>query len=173
MGPARFHCATLLLKSQDQYFRRIQCVFQPNLHFEREENHDRIVAIILELEFGRASTQLGSTEALLPSPPPTPPSAPPLEAPSSSSLSTDHESFDEWRRKIQQELGQVTMITIFMNYATNYSNRPKRSRIVSAISMRRVESSHNQCNMTFITLQRAISLWLDGVSFRDGTWPYD
>ena len=77
----------------------------------REENHDRIVAIILELEFGRASTQLGSTEALLPSPPPTPPSAPPLEV-SSSSLSTDHESFDEWRRKIQQELGQVTMNTV-------------------------------------------------------------
>ena len=156
------------------------CVFQPNIPLQhgREENHDRIVAIILELEFGRASTQLGSTEALLPSPPPTPPSAPPLEAPSSSSLSTDHESFDEWRRKIQQELGQVTMITIFMNYATNDANRPKRSRIVSAmcnlnISMSRVERSHNQCNMTFITLQRATSLWLDGVSFRDGTWPYD
>ena len=50
----------------------------------------------------------------------------------------------------------------------NDANRPKRSRIVSAmcnlkISMSRVERSHNQCNMTFITLQRATSLWLDGV----------
>ena len=78
------------------------CIFK----YFREESHDRIVAIILELEF-QASDHGGSTEALLPSPPPTPPSAPPLEA-SSSSLSTDHESFDEWRRKIQEELGQVT-----------------------------------------------------------------
>ncbi len=94
--------ASILLNKGAQTDRANQERKTP-MDIAREEKHDRIVAIILEREFQTLSNE--SRDALLPSPPPTPPSAPPLEA--ANPALNDEESFAEWRRRIQDQLGQV------------------------------------------------------------------
>ncbi len=70
------------------------------LDIARQEQHDRIVAIILEAEF-----QSGRVDEVgLPSPPPTPPSAPPLEL---AFDDAEDETLTEWSTRIRGELEEV------------------------------------------------------------------
>ena len=72
------------------------------LDIAREEEHERIAAIIIETEFQGNNPDL-------PSPPPTPPSAPPLEFFGASSASTNSaDTFDQWKIKLQQDLENIS-----------------------------------------------------------------
>lgn len=72
------------------------------LDIARDEKHERIVAIILEMEFQNQETP----DSLLPSPPPTPPSAPPAHLMQFTPQSQD-ETIQEWQSRVRDELERV------------------------------------------------------------------
>ena len=83
------------------------------LDIAREEKHERIVAIILEMEFQAVDGCGGGAEGgvpRLPTPPPSPPSAPPMElSPEMASSSSNTADFRRWRQGLKAELDNVVV----------------------------------------------------------------
>eukprot|EP00090_Calanus_glacialis_P006188 TRINITY_DN14856_c0_g1_i1.p1 TRINITY_DN14856_c0_g1~~TRINITY_DN14856_c0_g1_i1.p1 ORF type:complete len:604 (+),score=165.54 TRINITY_DN14856_c0_g1_i1:579-2390(+) len=71
------------------------------LDIARDEEHERIAAIIIETEFQGNNPDL-------PSPPPTPPSAPPLEFFGATANTNSADTFDQWKIKLQRDLENIS-----------------------------------------------------------------
>ena len=71
------------------------------LDIAREEEHERIAAIIIELEFQGNNPDL-------PSPPPTPPTAPPLEFFGATGNTNSADTFDQWKVRLKRDLENIS-----------------------------------------------------------------
>jgi len=71
------------------------------LDIAREEEHERIAAIIIETEFQGNNPDL-------PSPPPTPPTAPPLEFFGATGNTNSADTFDQWKVRLKRDLENIS-----------------------------------------------------------------